>query len=74
MKQQVVEGRPLQAQTGQFPVQLQGRGPWGRQELVHVEAVALLAGDAAGGGVGLGQQALLLQGSHGGPHRGGAGG
>lgn len=72
--QQIIKGRPLEADARQLPIQLEGRRPRGGKELVHVEAVAQLAGDAASGGVGLGEQAPLLKGPHGGAHRGRAGG
>jgi hypothetical protein len=50
-----------------------GRCPRSGQQLVDIGAVAGLAGDAAGRGVGLGEQSPLLEGSHGRTHRGGAG-
>ena len=74
MLQQIIEGCPLETDARQLPLQLEGRRTRRGEELVHVEAVAQLARDAAGGGVGLGEQAPLFQGSHGGAHCGRAGG
>ena len=65
MQQQIVECCPLQAKSGEFALQLQGGRTWRGQQLINVGAVALLAGDSASGGVGLGEQATLLQGPHG---------
>ena len=64
MQEQIVEGCPLQTESGEFALQLQGGRAWCGQQLINVGAVALLAGDSASGGVGLGEQATLLQGPH----------
>ena len=73
LQQQVIQGGPLQAQPRELTVELIGGGTGGGQEAVHVVAIPQLARNAAGGGVRLGEQAPLFQGSHGGAHRGWAG-
>ena len=55
MLQQIIEGCPLKPDARQLPLQLVGGCTRRGEELVHVEAVAQLARDAAGGGVGLGE-------------------
>ena len=55
MLQQIIEGCPLETDARQLPLQLEGCRTRRGEELVHVEAVAQLARDAPGGGVGLGE-------------------
>jgi hypothetical protein len=73
VKQKIIEGGPLQAQSHELALQLAHRSPRGRKEAIHVMAIALGAWHTTGGGVGLGEQATLLKGTHGRADRGGAG-
>ena len=71
--QQVVESGPSQAELGELLLEMLSGCSRLREQAIHVVPVSLCAGHPARGGVGLGEQASLLEGPHCRTHGGGAG-